>query len=150
MEDLEAKFLENYEEEHEYYQVKHYKHYFLGSIIISEHDTHKYIIDGQQRLTSLTLLLIFLNNLQKKKPDGYKVNIDALIFSDDFGKKSFNIDVAEREPCFQALFNNQQFEPNGRSEAVHNIVARYEDIKDNFPASLRNGALHSLYCLAHK
>jgi uncharacterized protein with ParB-like and HNH nuclease domain len=148
MEDLEAKFLENYEEEHEYYQVKHYKHYFLGSIIISEHDTHKYIIDGQQRLTSLTLLLIFLNNLQKQSPDGYKVNIDALIFSDDFGKKSFNIDVAEREPCFQALFNNQQFEPNGQSEAVHNIVARYEDIKDNFPASLRNGSLiHFIFWL---
>jgi uncharacterized protein with ParB-like and HNH nuclease domain len=45
MEDLEAKFLENFEEGHEYYQVKHYKHYFLGSIIISEHDTHKFIND---------------------------------------------------------------------------------------------------------
>lgn len=148
IEDLEAKFLENFEEDHDYYQVKHYKHYFLGSIIISEHDTHKFIIDGQQRLTSLTMLLMFLNNLQKQRPLEHKVNLDALIFSDNFGKKSFNIDVAERERCFQALFDNRLFEPNGQSEAVHNIIARYEDIKDNFPASLRNGALiHFIYWL---
>lgn len=148
MEDLETKFLVNYEEDHEYHQVKQYKHYFLGSIIISEHDTHKYIIDGQQRLTSLTLLLMFLNNLQNQHASGHKVNLDPLIFSDNFGKKSFNIDVAERELCFQALFDDQRFEPNGQSEAVHNIIARYEDIKDNFPVSLRNGALvHFIYWL---
>jgi uncharacterized protein with ParB-like and HNH nuclease domain len=148
MEDLEAKFLENYEEEHEYSQVKQYKHYFLGSIIISEHDTHKFIIDGQQRMTSLTLLLMFLNNLQKQRANGYCVNLGPLIFSDNFGKKSFNIDVTEREPCFQALFDNRPYEPDGQSEAVHNIIARYEDIKDNFPVSLRNGALiHFIYWL---
>jgi uncharacterized protein with ParB-like and HNH nuclease domain len=150
IEDLEAKFLDNYEEEHEYYQVKDYKHYFLGSIIISEHGTLKYIIDGQQRLTSLTLLLMFLNNLQKQSSNGHRINLDALIFSDNFGKKSFNIEVAEREHCFRALFDDRQFEPNGQSEAVHNIIARYEDIKDNFPASLRNGALiHFIYWLTN-
>lgn len=148
MEDLEAKFLEDYEEEHEYYEVKQYKHYFLGSVIISEHDTSKYIIDGQQRLTSLTLLLMFLNNLKKQRPDGHNADLNPLIFSNDFGRKSFNLDVAEREACFQALFDDRPFEPNGQSEAVHNIVTRYEDIKDNFPASLRNGALiHFIFWL---
>jgi len=148
MQDLEAKFLENYEEGHEYFRVKSYKHYFLGSIIISEHDTHKFLIDGQQRLTSLTLLLIFLNNLQKQRSSGPKVNLDALIFSDNFGDKSFNINVAERTACFQALFENQPFESEGQPEAVRNIIARYKDIEDNFPASLRNGALiHFMYWL---
>src|SRR6266568_9428858 len=148
MQDLEAKFLENYEEGHEYFRVKSYKHYFLGSIIISEHDTHKFLIDGQQRLTSLTLLLIFLNNLQKQRSSGPKVNLDPLIFSDNFGDKSFNINVAERTACFQALFENQPFESEGQPEAVRNIIARYKDIEDNFPASLRNGALiHFMYWL---
>ena len=32
-------------------------HYFLGSIIISEKEGKKYLIDGQQRLTTVTLLL---------------------------------------------------------------------------------------------
>ncbi|HCI81792.1 MAG TPA: hypothetical protein DHW02_19120 [Ktedonobacter sp.] len=150
MQDLEAKFLQDYDEGHPYHQVKHYKHYFMGSIIISEHDTHKFIIDGQQRLTSLTLLLIFLNNLQKQRTDGHRVNLDALIFSDDFGEKSFNLDIDEREACFQALFADKAFEPDGESEAVHTIVARYEDIKDNFPASLRNGNLiHFIFWLTN-
>lgn len=150
MQDLEAKFLQDYEEGHPYHQVKHYKHYFMGSIIISEHDTHKFIIDGQQRLTSLTLLLIFLNNLQKQRTDGHRVNLDTLIFSDDFGEKSFNLDIDEREACFQALFADKAFEPEGESEAVHTIVARYEDIKDNFPASLRNGNLiHFIFWLTN-
>ena len=39
-----------------------YGHYFLGSIIISDKDGQKFIIDGQQRLTTLTLLLIYLHH----------------------------------------------------------------------------------------
>jgi uncharacterized protein with ParB-like and HNH nuclease domain len=38
--------------------VESYGHYFLGSIIISESDAKKFIIDGQQRLTTISLLLI--------------------------------------------------------------------------------------------
>lgn len=148
MEDLEAKFLENYVEGDGLMRVKDYKHYFLGSIIVSEHDSYHYIIDGQQRLTSLALLLIFLNNLQKQQGGKHKVHLDDLIFSDEYGKKSFNLDVPERTESFQALFADQPFESDGQSEAVHNIVARYEDIKDKFPQSLRGDALtHFIYWL---
>ena len=45
LEDLTEKFLNGEE------------HYFLGSIIINEENQKQFIIDGQQRLTSLTLLL---------------------------------------------------------------------------------------------
>ena len=34
-----------------------YDDYFLGSIIVSKRDNKNYLIDGQQRVTSLTLLL---------------------------------------------------------------------------------------------
>ena len=60
MDDLAAKFLESYEPGHERDDVADYGHYFLGSIIISDKDGVKFIIDGQQRLTTLSLLLIFL------------------------------------------------------------------------------------------
>ena len=49
-------------------KVAEYPHYFLGSIIISKKESASYIVDGQQRLTSLTLLLICLRNLQKDRP----------------------------------------------------------------------------------
>lgn len=67
IDDLAGKFLEEYRPEHEPEKVAGYPHYFLGAIIISSKDGGaNYIVDGQQRLTSLTLLLILLRNLQKK------------------------------------------------------------------------------------
>ena len=148
LEDLEAKFLDNYEEGHAPFQVQHYRHYFLGPIIISNHDDQKFIIDGQQRLTSLTLLLIFLHNLQKNLKPDERVNLEPLIYADYFGQKAFNLAVDERKECFRALLDDQLFEPNGHSESIHNIVARYDDIKSKFPASLRGDALiHFIYWL---
>ena len=60
--DLTDKFLESYEQGDERSAVAGYDQYFLGSIIISDKDRQKYVIDGQQRLTTLTLLLIFLRH----------------------------------------------------------------------------------------
>lgn len=79
LDDLTSKFQEDYDEQHERRQVEGYGHYFLGSVIISKRDTLNFIIDGQQRLTTLTLLLIFLRNAQDDRPDA--INIDGLIFS---------------------------------------------------------------------
>jgi len=89
--DLTSRFLEDYEPGHERRQVEDYSHYFLGSIIIVNRDGANYIVDGQQRLTSLTLLLIYLRNLQKEGNYSEQVNIDELIFSERYGEKSFNL-----------------------------------------------------------
>jgi uncharacterized protein with ParB-like and HNH nuclease domain len=139
LEDLETKFLDNYEEGHSRIEIERYRHYFLGSIIVSNRDGKKFIIDGQQRLTSLTLLLIYLHNLQQGRTE--KVDVGNLIFSEKFGKKSFNIDVDERVECLEALYNNQPFNANGNPESVHNIAARYDDIVGNFPEALKKDAL---------
>ena len=58
--DLTDKFLDSYDSKHDRAKVEGYGHYFLGSIIISDKNGRKFIIDGQQRLTSLTLLLIYI------------------------------------------------------------------------------------------
>src|SRR5205823_10278955 len=60
IDDLANKFLESYEPGHERSAVAEYGHYFVGSIIVSDKDGQKFIIDGQQRLTTLTLLLIYV------------------------------------------------------------------------------------------
>jgi len=79
IDDLANKFLESFEPGHERSAVADYGHYFLGSIIISDKDGQKFIIDGQQRLTTLTLLLIFL---QHELQDGDQRSQTAdLIFS---------------------------------------------------------------------
>jgi hypothetical protein len=58
LDDFAAKFLESHEEGNERSSVVDYSHYFLGSIIVSDKDGQKFIIDGQQRLC-LPLVLIF-------------------------------------------------------------------------------------------
>src|SRR5512139_3083061 len=77
IDDLTDKFLESYEARHERTTVEGYGHYFLGSIIISDKSGRKFIIDGQQRLTTLTLLLIHLHRLLEDPEQ--KVQIAELI-----------------------------------------------------------------------
>src|SRR5689334_22719863 len=62
IDDLANKFLESYEPGHERSAVADYGHYFVGSIIVSDKEGQKFIIDGQQRLTTLTLLLMYLQH----------------------------------------------------------------------------------------
>jgi Protein of unknown function DUF262 len=141
LEDLEGKFLESYEEWHERAEVGSYRHYFLGSIIISRRDSKQFIIDGQQRLTSMTLLLIYLHHLQEERYNEEEEPAQSLIFSKHHGQKSFNLDVSERSVCLDSLFKGQAFDPIDQSESVRNIVARYADIESNFPETLQGDAL---------
>ena len=140
MDDLEAKFTAAYSEDHDRTKVQGYPNYFLGSIVISKKKGRNYIIDGQQRLTSITLLLIYLNNLQEDSR--HSVNVDSLIFSERYGRKSFNIEAEERVRCMEALYGRQRTDLlDSRSESVRNIVERYDDIETFFPDSLRGRAL---------
>ncbi len=138
--DLTTKFLDLYEPDHARKDVAKYPGYYLGSIIISQKGSEPFVVDGQQRLTSLTLLLTYLRRLQQDRPD--KVDVDPLIFSEKFGEKSFNLDVADRNDCMRALFEDGSYEPKPADpESVHTLVARYEELDGLFPDELREAAL---------
>jgi uncharacterized protein with ParB-like and HNH nuclease domain len=139
LEDLSEVFLDHYEPEHDRVAVQDYGHYFLGSVIFSRRGSETFIIDGQQRLTTLSLLLIFLHNKQGERPD--KVKLDELIFSEKFGHKSFNIEVAERAPVMDALYSGQHPERESGSESLENIIQRYGDIEELFPEEMEDHAL---------
>src|SRR5437764_5952243 len=97
IDDLAVKFLESHEDGDERGAVADYGHYFLGSIIISDKDGQKFIIDGQQRVTTLTLLLIFL---QHQRIDAeQRAQIVDLIFSQKFWQRSFNLNIVDRAAC---------------------------------------------------
>jgi len=96
-------------------------------------------VDGQQRLTSLTLLLILLRNLQRNRAD--QVNVDELIFSERFALKSFNLDVDERTPAMEALYEGETFDVTGRGESVQNLARCYRDLETCFPEELRGESL---------
>jgi hypothetical protein len=137
--DLTGRFLDDYQPDHELKKVAHYGHYFLGSIIISQQDNQRMIVDGQQRLTSLTLLLTYLHNLQKGRNDAEPV--EELIFSKKFGERSFNLNVPDRNDCMETLFEGKPFDTASKGYSVVNLVGRYQDIDESFPDELREGAL---------
>ncbi|WP_149274357.1 DUF262 domain-containing protein [Pareuzebyella sediminis] len=115
--------------------VSNYDSYYMGPLIFCEKLGVSSIIDGQQRLTSLTLLLIYINNLQADSDE--KEPIDDLIFSRKHGRNSFNIDVPERVDILTAFYKNQDFELDENSNiTIRNIYDRYQDIKEIFPESL--------------
>jgi uncharacterized protein with ParB-like and HNH nuclease domain len=139
LDDLCEKFLETHKPEDERSAVEQYGHYFLGSVIISDKDGRKFIIDGQQRLTSLTLLLIFMYR-ELTDPE-QKSQLSELIFSQRYGQRSFNLDVEERSRCMDALFSGEPFDESDQPESVVNILHRYQDITDEFPIELRGESL---------
>lgn len=139
VEDLTGKFLESYRAGDERTDIARYGHYFLGSIIISNRDGKRFIIDGQQRLTSLTLILIYLHRNLEGEDD--KKQFADLIFSQKYGKRSFNIDVPDRTQCMESLYVGKDVEAYDHTESVDNILARFGDIDEHFPEEVKGAAL---------
>ncbi len=141
VEDLTTRFLQDFEPHHERSAVAQYGQYLLGSIIISEKNGERFIVDGQQRLTSLTLLLVYLDRLQRDRASDDQVDVANLIYSTKFGKKSFNLDVDERNACLQALIDSEIPDPTDQPPSVQNLINRFNDIADICPNELREEAL---------
>jgi uncharacterized protein with ParB-like and HNH nuclease domain len=137
--DLTSTFLDVYTEGDPRTSVEHYNNYYLGPFVVSSKDGMKSIIDGQQRLTSLTLFLIFLNNQQKEL--GGKESIEPLVFSEKYGQKSFNIQVEERKKCLEKLFHEGSYEVQpDDDESTVNMAMRYADIAKAFPEEIKGAA----------
>ncbi len=146
--DLLGKFSNSYRPEHSTKEVSKYGEYFLGSIIVSKRNGKNYLVDGQQRVTSLTLLLICLYRIAEEKSLPVLQTIAPLIFSDNLGEPKFNLDIHERLPVIEALFKGQAFNPDGKDESIQTMYARYGDIEQNgFVDELDEGISHFIYWL---
>jgi len=133
--DLTDTFLNQYQSSDKRADVEGYSKYYLGPFVVCSKGGSLSIIDGQQRLTSITLLLIFLNHKQPGL-------LEKLIFSEKFGNKSFNIQVPEREECLNQLYITGEYIPkSGDDESIKNMAERYDDIGDAFPDEIDSVAL---------
>ena len=139
VDDLTAQFLQDFDPSDERDRVQQYGHYFLGSIILSQKDGGTFIIDGQQRLTSLTLILVYLHLRQGNRED--RVKLEDLIYAEKYGKKRFNISVPERDAVMEVLFKGQSQDPSEGSEIVQNLMDRYQELEDLFPKEIDEYAL---------
>lgn len=138
--DLEAAFMSNYNNGDTLDSVAGYNGYYLGPVVLCEVGRGRSIVDGQQRLTSISLLLIYLNNLQRGNAE--QEEITPLIFSRKGGKNSYNIEVPARTAVLDALFKNEEFDLEDDADpSVKNMYERYLDISNMFPDTLKGGTL---------
>ena len=141
LDDLSNMFISKHSPLNEREEVQNYPRYFLGTIITSNEDNRNYIVDGQQRLTTITLLLIYINHLSKVAKVRVK-NVKPLIFSDNYGSDDFNIHVPSRMDCLNGLYQAGEFDVAASDDvSVYNLVQRYNDIKELFPEALAGETL---------
>lgn len=132
--DLDFAFHESYKNGDTIDDIPNYKPYFMGPYIVSRHHTMYSLIDGQQRLTSLTLLLIYI---VKHFPDT-RDDLEKLIYKRSFKKESYNLNIEGRERVMDFLFKDVDFDRTNMSVSEINILSRYSDIEDLFPERLRD------------
>ena len=138
VDDLTGEFLSYYDPSHERSDVASYGVYFMGSVVLAGGDNA--IIDGQQRLSSLSLLLIYIRRRLLARGT-MMAAIDQMIYSESYGTASFNVSVKDRDACLRALNDGTDFDPAGMGESVSNLYGRYQDICDLFPAEIDDHAM---------
>ncbi len=117
---------------------KGFKIHFFGGIVFLVNSlggaTEYIIIDGQQRITTLTLLLIYLLKNYGELEDFPVGKIEDLICSDHYGQKLFNLSIPERNECMKCLFEDGFYSlKDTDSVSVVNLVERYNDICECMP-----------------
>lgn len=136
-------------------KVENYPTYYLGPIVLScdNDDAKLSIIDGQQRITSITLFLMYLEHLQKQKlGQGNQVPLMDMVYSAPYGVKSFNLSEETRIACMNALLEFGDYSASPMDdETVENMVERYHDIENVFPDDIADKSLECfLYWLINK
>ncbi len=139
--DLAGRFLDSWSAEHERKQVAAYRPYFLGPIMTDLRDGTLFLVDGQQRLTTLTLLLIHLHHEQTGRFEDDTVEIKSLIASTKYGSYSFVLDIDDRLETMQALLDGTTPPEAGKDDSVRNLADRFADIDRLFPDELSGKAL---------
>lgn len=138
VDDLVGQFLQSWNEKKPETPLEEQSKYYLGSIVVSKVGDRRNIVDGQQRITTITLMLIYLNQLQKGLNKQVK-KIESLIRDEEPGGDKFKIDIEERNDCMSALLNGENYNPEGRSTSVKNLIERYEDFDEVFPKDILQG-----------
>lgn len=128
-----------------------YDSYYMGPVVLCEDDLGDLsIVDGQQRLTSFLLLMIYLQHKQDELelPVNMKKDLYSFIFVKKQGESTFTVNVESRKDVMDMLVDNpcqmfSGFEEAG--ESVQNIMARYYDITYLFPSELQTAEVLPIF-----
>jgi hypothetical protein len=143
IEDLRLRFKAEWNELHDRKDTSRYRPYFLGPYVYFKDGDTTYLVDGQQRVTTLHLLLIFIHNLlMEQDATGEARQLETLICNVMYGERRYTIDIGERAPLLDALMCGMTYELRPDDPpSVRNLRDRYRDLEENFPPELAGEAL---------
>lgn len=138
--DLSNAYLKCWNPEHTTQDVRGYDPYFMGEVVLSTKTNERSaIIDGQQRITTFTLLLIYLLHNYRSLRGFPSADVEKAIYADDFGTPRFNLDIDNRKACMLGLFEHGFYEPTDEDRYhVQKIVDRYNDIAECWDEKINN------------
>jgi hypothetical protein len=121
-----------------------YSWYYLNTYITNKAGSKIFVVDGQQRLTTLTLMLIVLYHMCG--PEGYnspdlrewlKAKVAGVGVG---GKRQFWMAHEKREPLMQALFEGKELSPDMIEDGItaRHIIDNYSLIKKELVLRLPN------------
>ena len=137
--DLSRSFLSSFEPGHARKKVAGYSPYFLGPIVTYNSEGVSYLVDGQQRVTTMSLLLMYLKHISQDEDQ--KTALATCVYSTKYGSPSFRMNVEGRGEVMRSLLEGSDNKPENLDSSAENIWERYQDISRLFPDELSQDAL---------
>jgi uncharacterized protein DUF262/RAMA domain-containing protein/uncharacterized protein DUF1524 len=150
IDDLSQRFLSQWNPLHERDEVSRYAPYFLGPYVYHEGEGRTFLVDGQQRVTTLHLVLIYLRQLLLDQEKWiYADELEGLTYTARHGRRSFKVGSTEelaRAQLLNALVTDWNglkgfTMPDDVHVSVRNLHDRSREIDGEFPEELRGEAL---------
>jgi hypothetical protein len=128
--DFVASFNACYDPNDEPSQRTYYDNLHLNQIIINHMNGSNHLTDGQQRLSTVDLILLVI----AEKLDGRKPDLMEYICSEGIAGRELNIQNKQRTVLMNNLIDGKEHKlsPNP-SPTEKNLFAAYNEIKQNFP-----------------
>lgn len=107
--------------------IQQFNWYYLNIFITSNEDEKVYIVDGQQRLSTLTLIATKLYHLTTN--DDLKDTLKECVFAKKkYVGNVFVIDHEKRKDVMNALLQGNEYTAPFRNRTEETLVSRYADI----------------------
>ncbi len=107
-----------------------YPWYYLNTYVTNTIDGRVYVVDGQQRLTSLTLILIKLHHMAGVEQSALVDWIKGKIAGQDGFKKRFWMNHERHLATLQALFDDQDEIPTESGITAVNMLNNFNHISE--------------------
>jgi hypothetical protein len=143
IDDLRKKFLASWQFGHDREEVARYQPYFLGPYVYHEDVPVTYLVDGQQRVTTLHLMLIYLRELLRAQElEEQAARLSNLIQTHRYGRSVYTLDIPEREVFLEEVFKEAEYTlPSDAAGALHRLWEASRVFEEEFPDELRGDAL---------